>query len=158
MTSSSNGKIIIQLHNFASVNLCSEFMKIALGLGAREIVFSKGVGSAASSGIPIAQKMAFSAKANFLVLRSIQDTIELLKPDEIFLFIREIYANEMFDPQQVVKSYQSGKTILLVFGGSSTGLSRKELDLGRSIFIKNTKDVGCLGQVTLALYLLREAF
>ncbi|MHA2358293.1 MAG: RecB-family nuclease, partial [Candidatus Heimdallarchaeaceae archaeon] len=110
----SSGKLIVQLHNFASVNLCKEFAKIALGLGARDIIFSKAIGSAATSGVPIAQKMAHSQQANVLFLQEIQDAIEICSPDAVYLFIKRPFSKENFNPKQIAETYSSGKTVLLV--------------------------------------------
>ena len=152
----SSGKIIVQLHNFSSINHCREFVKIALNLGARDLVLSKATGTAATTGVPIAQKLAHSKKANLLFLQDIDDAIELCKPDEIFLFIKKPFSKEIFKPEAMAKSYQEGKNILLIFGGSDPGLTKQELDKGTSIYFDKTNELGCLGEITLALYLLRE--
>lgn len=150
------GKIIVQLHNFSSINLCREFTKIALGLGARDIIFSKAAGTAATTGVPMAQKQAFEKKANVLYLQEINDTIELVEPDEVYLFIKKPFSKEDFNANGIVESYNSGKSILLVFGGASPGLTKKELELGKPVYFNKVNELGCLGEVTLALYLLRN--
>jgi len=152
----SDGKLLVQLHNFSSINLCKEFTKIALGLGARDIIFSKAVGTAATTGVPIAQKMAHSNQANVLYLQDIKDAIELCSPDETFLFIKKPFAKENFNPVSIVESYLSGKTILLVFGGSDPGLTKQELDLGKPIYFEEINEIGCLGEIAITLYLLRQ--
>jgi SpoU rRNA methylase family enzyme len=152
----SDGKLIVQLHNFSSINLCKEFTKIALGLGARDIIFSKAVGTAATTGVPIAQKMAHSNQANVLYLQEIKDAIELCSPDEIFLFIKNPFAKENFDPVSIAKSYMAGKTVLLVFGGLDPGLTKQELDLGKPVYFGEMNEIGCLGEIAITLYLLRQ--
>ena len=151
-----DGKLIVQLHNFSSINLCREFTKIALGLGARDIIFSKAAGTAATTGIPIAQKMAHSNQANVLYLQEIKDSIDLCSPDEIYLFIKRPFSKETFDPVSIAESYLSGKTVLLVFGGAEPGLTKQELDLGKPIYFDKMNEIGCLGEITIALYLLRQ--
>ena len=152
----SKGKLIVQLHNFSSINLCKEFTKIALGLGARDIIFSKAVGTAATTGVPIAQKMAYANQTNVLYLQDIQDSIDLCSPDEIYLFIKKPFSKESFDPKLIAESYLSGKTVLLVFGGAEPGLTKQELDLGTPVYIDKISEIGCLGEMTIALYLLRQ--
>jgi len=152
----SSGKLIIQLHNFSSVQLCRDFMKSATGLGSRDIVFSKASGAASSSGVPIAQKIAYSQKVNFLYLQDISDTIELLSPDEVYLFIRRPFSKEIFDSKTISESYSDGKTILLVFGGAEPGLSKTDLDHGTAIYFDKISEIGCLGELTLSLYLIRK--
>ncbi|MCE7748144.1 MAG: hypothetical protein GPJ51_07085 [Candidatus Heimdallarchaeota archaeon] len=152
----SSGKIIVQLHNFSSINHCREFVKIALNLGARDIILSKATGTAATTGVPIAQKLAHAQGANLLYLQSIEDSIELVNPDEIFLFIKKPFSKEIFDVQKITKSYSEGKNILLIFGGSEPGLTKQELEKGTAVYFDKLNELGCLGEVTLALYLLRK--
>ncbi|MHA1222636.1 MAG: RecB-family nuclease [Candidatus Heimdallarchaeaceae archaeon] len=151
-----SGKLIVQLHNTGSVNQCRDFAKIALGLGARDIIFSKAVGSAATAGIPAAQKMAFSTGANILYLQEIKDAIELCSPDEVYLFIRRPFSDKEFDAKKIAEQYLQGKTILLIFGGSEPGITKKELELGIPVYFSKINEIGCLGEITLALYLLRD--
>ena len=152
----SSGKLIVQLHNFGSVNLCREFVRIVLGLGARDIIFSKAVGAAATTGVPIAQKIAHSKQANVLYLQDLEDTLELVNPDEVYLFIKRPFSKEALKPESISKSYKEGKTIILVFGGAEPGLTKKELDMGTPVYFEKLNEIGCLGEVTLALYLIRK--
>ncbi|MHA1197957.1 MAG: RecB-family nuclease [Candidatus Heimdallarchaeaceae archaeon] len=151
----SSGKIIVQLHNFSSINHCREFVRIALSLGARDIVLSKATGTGATTGIPIAQKLAHAQQANLLYLQGIDDSIELIQPDEIYLFIKRPFSKETFNPQEITELYKSGKNILLIFGGSDPGLTKQELEKGKAVYFEKLNELGCLGEITLALYLLR---
>ncbi|MHA1685686.1 MAG: RecB-family nuclease [Candidatus Heimdallarchaeaceae archaeon] len=152
----SSGKIIVQLHNFSSISLAKDFISTALSLGARDIVFSHASGSAATTGVPLAHKLAHSKKVNFLYLQDISDSLELLSPDEVYLFIRRPYSQETFDPSTITQNYLSGKTILLIFGGSDPGLSKRDLDFGVPLYFADINDLPCLSELTLALYLLRK--
>jgi len=152
----SKGKLIVQLHNFSSINLCRDFTKIALGLGARDIIFTKAVGTGATSGVPVAQKMAHNKQANVLYLQDIADAIEICSPNEIYLFIKQPFSKDNFNPKKISDSYTAGKTILLIFGGSDPGLTKKELDNGIPVYFDKISDIGCLGELTLSLYLIRQ--
>ncbi len=151
-----NGKIMVQLHNFSSINLCREFTKISLGLGARDIIFTKAGGTGATTGVPIAQKLSHAKKANVLYLQEIEDAIELISPDEVYLFIKRPFSKETYNPTNIVESYKEGKTILLIFGGADPGITKRELEFGVPVYFNKTNELGCLGEVTLALYLLRN--
>ncbi len=151
-----SGKIIVQLHNFSSINHCREFVRIALNLGARDIILSKATGTAATTGVPIAQKLAHSQNANLLYLQGIDDAIELVNPEEIYLFIKRPYSKEVFNEKEITKSYAVGKNILLIFGGSEPGLTKQELEKGRAVYFDKLNEIGCLGEITLSLYLLRK--
>ncbi|MHA1304429.1 MAG: RecB-family nuclease [Candidatus Heimdallarchaeaceae archaeon] len=151
----SKGKLIVQLHNFSSVSLCSDFIQIATAIGAKDIIFSQASGRGATAGVPLGQKEAMAKKANFFIFQDLSDTIELLKPDEVYLFIRRPFSQETFSPEAIASSYLEGKTILLVFGGSRPGLSKKDLELGKPIYFANLSELGVLGELTLGLYLIR---
>jgi len=152
----SKGKLIVVLHNVSSISLCRDFVRTALGLGARDIVFTKASGSAAMSGVPVAQKLAYSNGANFLFLKDLPDAIELLQPSSVYLFIRRPFSNQTFDATTITQSYLAGKTIFLVFGGSEPGLSKRDLDLGIPIYFSDYNDIGSIAELTLSLYLLRQ--
>ena len=102
------------------------------------------------------EKCDWSQKVNFLYLQDISDTIELLSPDEVYLFIRRPFSKEIFDSKSISESYSDGKTILLVFGGAEPGLSKKDLDHGTAIYFDKINEIGCLGELTLSLYLIRK--
>ncbi|MHA1867634.1 MAG: RecB-family nuclease [Candidatus Heimdallarchaeaceae archaeon] len=152
----SKGKIIVQLHNFSSINICTDFIQTASAIGAKEIVFSQASGRGASTGIPMGQKEAINRKVNFFVFQDITDTIELLKPDEVYLFIRKPFSKEDFSPEKITESYKQGKTILLVFGGSKPGLSKKDLELGTPVYFEGLNELSLIGELTLSLYLIRK--
>ena len=76
-------------------------------------------------------------------------------PDEIYLFIKKPFSKDNFDPVKLANTYKEGKTILLIFGGAEPGLTKQELDKGNSVYFDKVNELGCLGEITLALYLLR---
>ncbi len=150
------GKIIVQLHNFSSANLCADFIQIATAIGAKNIVFSQASGRGAVSGVPLGQKEAMNRNANFFIFQDLNDSIELLKPDKVYLFIRKPFSKEIFSAEKIKDEYMSGETILLVFGGSKPGLSKKDLSFGTPIYFSDLNELGVLGELTLSLYLIRK--
>jgi SpoU rRNA methylase family enzyme len=91
-----------------------------------------------------------------MYLQEIEDAIELISPDEVYLFIKRPFSKENFNPNTIVESYNEGKTILLIFGGADPGITKRELELGVPVYFNRVKELGCLGEVTLSLYLLRN--
>lgn len=144
---------IILFHNINAANKCGEFVRIATGLGFKTLIISNAQGSAAQRGIPAAQKLAYKEGANFMALANVQDAIELFSPEEVIVVAPPPYGKEMLDAD-FVDSIE-GKKTLIVFGGSDPGLSRKDLDMGRSVQIK-AGDIGSIGTLAIGLALLKK--
>lgn len=152
-----NTEPIFVLHNVSSVTRCTDFVKVVRGLGFRNIVISRPQSAAAQSGVPSAQKHAIQDSLNFFVLHDLKDVLDVFSPDEIYVFAPRPYGKERFDPEEAAEYVRNGKKTLFIFGGSDPGLSRKELDVGKSVHIHVPKDPGSTGTVAIALYDLARA-
>ncbi len=143
---------IVVMHNISSSSRCTEFVRIATGLGFKTMIISQAQGSAAQKGVPSAQKLAFKERANFLVLYSLQDVIDLFSPEEVILVAPPPYGKEKLD--KAFAEEMKGKKYVIVFGGSDPGLSRKDLDMGRSVQIP-VGDIGSIGTLSIGLAILK---
>lgn len=146
--------IVVVLHNVHSVQRVIETAKICFGLGYDTLVISKAIGTAAQSGVPEANKIAMKLGKRLLCVPDIQDAIDLLKPDELFLYAPKPYAKKPFDPKEIVGEAKRGNIIMLIFGGLEPGLSSRELLLGNSFYIDLPGNVGSIGALTIILYLI----
>lgn len=146
---------IVVLHNVSSANRCTEFVRIAMGMGFKTIIISDPQGSAAQRGIPSAQKYAYKGKANFMALNGLEDIKELFNPEEFIVIAPPPYGKETLD-RAFVESLKDKKYVL-VFGGNDPGLSRKDLDSGRSVQLA-MPDIGSIGTVAITLALVRGVF
>ncbi|MCG3217889.1 MAG: hypothetical protein KAR35_02730 [Candidatus Heimdallarchaeota archaeon] len=147
--------LLITLHNVGSSQRCQEFVQIASGLGFKNLAITKASGSAASRGIPQAQKIAVKSNANFMFLGNISDVIEVYNPDEIILVAPPPFGDDLWNPEEVKKESEE-KRLLLIFGGSSPGLSRRELDMGKAVNLDVPIEVGSIGTLAIALYELKK--
>lgn len=129
-----SNNVIMVFHNSHSRRAVKFFADTCIGLSCKNIVFSKISASAASIGIPDAQKTVLSAGGNLLFFSDLQDVIETLAPYKIYLLVSRKYGKQSIPYTQIINDLNKGK-ILIVVGGTSPGLTRKELDLGESIFI-----------------------
>lgn len=143
---------IVVMHNVSSSSRCTEFVRIAAGLGFRTMVISQAQGSAAQKGVPSAQKLAFKERANFLILYSLQDVVDLFSPEEVILVAPPPYGKETLD-RDLVESLKDKKA-MIVFGGSDPGLSRKDLDMGRSVQLP-VGDIGSIGTLAIGLAIFK---
>ena len=147
---------IIVFHNVNSSKDCTEFVKIAYGMGYKTMIITNAQGSAAQRGLPSAQKLAIKHNPNFMALSSIDDIKELFQPDEIIVVAPPPYGKENIDREFV--SSLKDKRWVAVFGGSDPGLSRKELEQGDRIAQVPAGDIGSIGMLTLGLALLTGKF
>ena len=72
-------------HNFASQIKLEEMARTALAYGANLIVISKATGMAAQSGIPTVSRLVFEKGGKLLVTHSLEETLEVLKPNKVYL-------------------------------------------------------------------------
>lgn len=147
---------IIVFHNVASANRCSEFVRIAAGMGYKSLVITQAQGSAAQRGLPAAQKIALKHNINFMSLYDLTDVSELFQPEEIIVVAPPPYGKMNLDTN-FVKNLQ-GKRWIAIFGGSDPGLSRKDLEKGNSVVQIPAGDLGSIGMLTLGLALLTGKF
>ncbi|RLE99487.1 MAG: recombinase RecB [Thermoprotei archaeon] len=144
--------VIPVLHNVFSPQKVLEAARIAYGLGYRMFVVTKASGSAAQAGVPEAQKLAIKLGRSFACLPDLPDALEVLKPARVLLVVPKKFGRE---PLLREAMCAEGR-LLVVFGGADPGLSRRELEVGMPVFIDGVEgDIGSLGLVAIALYLLR---
>ncbi len=146
--------LFVVLHNVSSAGKCLDFVKIALSLGFKNVVISKATGGAATGGVPSAQKYVTQKNGNLFYLSGLEDVKEVLKIEELILvappgYGKEKVSNEMFE---TVK----GKRVAIIFGGNDPGLSRRELEMGRSVQLNLREDPGTIGTVAILLYMLNS--
>jgi len=127
--------LFVVFHNSNSRRAVKYFADTCIGLSCKNIVYSKITAAAASIGIPDAQKTVFSAGGNLLFFADIQDIIETLSPHKIYLLVARRYGQLPVPYNRITKDLKNGK-VLVAVGGSSPGLTRKELDLGECIYVE----------------------
>lgn len=146
-----SNNLFMVFHNSHSRNAVKFFADTCIGLACKNVVFSKISASAASIGIPDAQKTILSRGGNLLFFSDIQDIIETLSPHKVFLLVSRKYGKIPIPFLRITKELQVGK-ILIVIGGTSPGLTRKELDLGDCIFAEEvTSEINPIALATLFL-------
>ncbi len=150
--------IVPVLHNVHSVNRVVEFAKVVYGVGVEVCVISKAIGSAAQSGVPEAHKMAFRKGKAFLFVADVEDAIELMRPDVIYVVVPPDLTGEVFDASEAAKAVVEGKKVMLIYGGLEPGLTKREMGLGKPVTIDAIEaDVGPVAYAAITLHsLVRE--
>jgi SpoU rRNA methylase family enzyme len=152
---SMKNNFFIILHNIGSARTVDLFAKACYGLDFDNVVVTKASGSAAMAGVPEAQKLAFKQGKNLLFLADLSDAIELLKPVFLYMFAPKTHAEQIFSPEEAVEKSKNGK-IFLIFGGTPSGLTRKELAQGLSVYLDLPSEIGTLGVATITLFQLHK--
>ncbi len=145
-------RIVPVLHNVFSPQKVVESARLVYGLGFKLFVVTKASGSAAQTGVPEAQKLALKLNRAFIYLSDLDDAIELLGPSTVFTVVPPPYASEELTKDHVLDAVAKGR-VLIVFGGSDPGLSRRELEKGLAVYPPGiTGDVGSVGLLAVTLY------
>ncbi|MHA2097560.1 MAG: RecB-family nuclease [Candidatus Kariarchaeaceae archaeon] len=147
---------IVVYHNVLSPKGCTDFVKIASGMGFKTLIITHAQGSAAQRGLPAAQKLALKNNVNFMSLLDIDDVKELFQP-ELVLVIAPVPYGEKNLTEEFLKTIED-KRYVVVFGGNDPGLSRKDLEKGDEIIQIPVGDLGSIGILTLGLALFTRKF
>ncbi|MCE4607574.1 MAG: RecB-family nuclease [Caldisphaeraceae archaeon] len=140
-------KAIPLLHNVSGVQKVLDMAKLAFALGFDELVLTKVYGAAAQSGVAEAFKIALREGKGLVVLPEMKDALELYRPDTLYLVDRD-HAKEEVDPFAL----KVNGLVMIAFNGSDTSFSPLELSLGKPIYLKNSKRLGCIAEASLILY------
>lgn len=147
---------IIVFHNVVSPKGCTDFVKIAAGMGFKTLIITNAQGSAAQRGLPAAQKLALKNNVNFMSLLDIDDVKELFQPEMVIVVAPPPYGEENLT-EEFLDSIRE-KRYIVVFGGNDPGLSRKDLEKGEKIVQIPAGDLGSIGMLTLGLALFTRKF
>jgi SpoU rRNA methylase family enzyme len=144
--------LFVAIHNVTSIQKLQEFVQVLLGFQIKTIIISKAIGSAAISGVPRAQKLIFKKGGNLLYTEDIPDCIELLSPDEVYVIAPQPYSKNKLEPKSIAQELKNNKKLLLVFGGSNPGLSKRELEFGIDSYLEVPSDIGTIGTAAIILH------
>ena len=125
--------LLMAFHNSHSHKAVKFFANTCIGLLCKNVIFSKITASAASIGIPEAQKTVLNAGGNLLFFSDVKDVLETMKPHKIYLLVSRKYGENPIPYIEIANELKIGK-VLAVVGGTSPGLTRKEMDLGQCVF------------------------
>jgi SpoU rRNA methylase family enzyme len=125
--------MFVIFHNFASQIKLEEMARTALAYGNDLVVVSKATGMAAQSGIPTVSRLVFEKGGRLLVTHSLEEALETLKPDRVFL-ITDL-AEEELNPSEV------GERDAVVFFGNYPVKKEEELGIKKFIGPKGLSEV-----------------
>ena len=142
----------VVLYNVHSSQKIKGFAQLLIGFDLNTIIIARALGSAAQDGVPEANKLAIKNNKNLLYLKDLPDVIEVIKPSKIYVFAPKPYGKNEFKPDEILQALKNNEKILLIFGGSAPGLSKRELDMGIPTHVNTPRDVGTSGTLAIVLY------
>lgn len=148
-------RLYVVLHNIHSVIRLVEAARIVYGLGVKNFVVTRAIGAAAQEGIPEVYKIALKYERNLIFLKDLDDLVEALSPNRIYLFAPPQHAKRPYDPDEIISLLSKGK-VAIIFGGAEPGLTKRDLEKGIPVYLDIPGNIGTLGEITLALYKLLQ--
>ncbi len=152
--------LLLALHNTHSPNTVKLFANTVVNFPflCKNVIFSKITSSAASMGIPDAQKLILASNkhGSLFFFAEISDIVDSLHPDKIYLLVPRRFSQNVVSFKQITHELKESK-VLVVVGGSSSGLTRKELDLGECISLEESiTDLNPVSLTAIFLYGLSQ--
>ncbi len=148
--------VFVVLHNVHSVSKVVDTAQVVYGLGFPNFIISKPEGTAAQSGVPDANKLAYKLKANFMVLPDLPDVLELLEVSRPVLVVSPMLTKTRIALDELADRVASGERVVIVLSGSNSSFSRKEMDLGECVSLDTRIDIGPPGTISIILHHLKS--
>ncbi len=148
-------KFVIALYSVSSVQRLLDFIKTVYAFNHATPVIIKPIGAAAQIGVPEAHKLAYKLGKPLIVLPEIQDLIEIVKVEELYLLTPK---GRSIDIEEF-SSVSEGSSIAVVVNGGDTDFTRQELQYGEGVWIKDIPiNLPPQSIAALLLYIIRDHF
>ncbi|MGD9381406.1 MAG: RecB-family nuclease [Candidatus Thorarchaeota archaeon] len=144
--------VYVVLHNVHAVSKVIETAQVVYGLGFPNFVVSKAEGSAAQTGVPESNRLALKMKGSFAVLPDIRDVLEMLDVDRPLMVTSPVLVKERLNTDEISKKIGNGERVVIVFSGSNSSFSRKEMDMGECVSLNARVDIGPAGSAAIVLH------
>ncbi|MEM2005303.1 MAG: RecB-family nuclease [Zestosphaera sp.] len=125
-------ELVVVLNNISSPQRLTDVAKLVYGLSGLKagLVVTRVSGMAAQSGVPEVSKYAFRRGRPFLVLPSLQDALDMLRPDRVLVLAKTEVSKDVGE----VVSRLEGRVAVLV-NGSDSPPTKAELALGEHVTV-----------------------
>jgi SpoU rRNA methylase family enzyme len=145
-------KLMIVLHNVSSPQRLIDTARVVYNLISDDLVkcfiITRVTGMAAQTGVPEVSKTAYRLGKSFIVLPTLNDAIEIMKPSKVYLMVKTPTSKPLSETEIVPSS-------MIVLSGNEDGFSKSELGLGDHIHIKGfSRSVGAPAETAILLYTL----
>lgn len=149
--------LIVAVHDVHSAVKLVDAARVAFSLGADLFIISKATSSAAQSGAPEVEKMAFKEGKKVLYVPDIPDIIELISPDINYMIVPKKLAKEQLDINKIKELLKDNKKVLLSFSGGTVSFSLKELEYGIPVYLEDINEIlPPAALIAIVLYLVSK--
>jgi len=149
--------LVVAVHDVHSAVKLVDAARVAFELGADLFVISKAASSAAQSGVPEIEKMAFKENKRVLYVPDIPDILELISPDVHYMVVPKRLSETPLDISEVASALKEGKKVLISVSGGTVAFSLKELEYGKPVYLEGVDEVlPPAAVIAIVLYLLSE--
>lgn len=139
-------ELFVVIDNISSVSRIIEFAKVVYGFGIKNLIFTHVYGSAAQQGIPEVFKLALKYSTSLIILSTLKDALELVRPDHVIAIRRpSLKAKDIRDLTGI-----EGKVAVIVDGSDQD----IKVEWPSVHDITTGYDIGNVGQLAITLYLL----
>ncbi len=145
--------VVLVLNNTSSPSRVIDFIKIGSSMGVKDFAYTKIYGAAAQTGIPDAFKYAYKNGLSLIVMPTLEDFVETVKPNLTILF-----TGTGQDLNEMLGNYRASESsIALVFDGSDAGFDPLERKLGVQVYLKDIPGkLPVVAEVALSLYIMSK--
>ena len=132
-------EVYVVLNNVSSPQRLIDVARVVYAFKSSKVkgfAISKASGMAAQTGIPEVSRMAYKLRKSILILPSINDVIEIVKPDRVLMLVA---TDDAIDIGLV--DLRGVKRLVVVAGGSDDAFTKAELALGEHIYIRSFSEL-----------------
>ncbi len=133
--------LAVMVHDVYSAVKLVDAARVAFSLDVDLLIISKATSSAAQSGVPEIEKIAYKEGRRVLYVPDIPDVIELIEPDIHIMIVPKKLSDKPVDFELIKQALNDNKKVLISVSGGATSFSLKELEYGEPHFLPDINDV-----------------
>jgi len=135
-----NVMLSVLVHDVYSAVKLVDAAKVAFNFNVDLFIISKATSSAAQSGVPEIEKIAFKEGKRVLYVPDIPDVLELLNPNIHIMVVPKKLSEKPIDFEELKKALDRGERILISVSAGPTTFSLKELEYGDARYIPGVNE------------------
>jgi len=147
-------EVFVVLNNVSSPQRLIDTAKVTYSANmdfVKGFIAVKVTGMAAQTGVPEVSRVAYKLSKTFMVLPTIKDAVEILKPTKIVMLVDSEVSEDLSSLR-----INDEDRILLIVSGIENGFTKAELGLGIPVTIREFTQLPPAPATALALYVLKN--
>jgi len=147
-------EVFVVLNNVSSPQRLIDTAKVTYSANmsfVKGFIAVKVTGMAAQTGVPEVSRLAYKLNKTFIVLPTIKDAMEILKPTKTVMLVDSEVSEDLSNLE-----ISGNDRILLIVSGVENGFTKAELGLGTPVTIKEFTQLPPAPATAIALYILKN--